>query len=786
MDQTLEIFISSAPKDEKLLDTLLKALEGSLQPLKQQGLIRFWHERDIKPGAIIKQERQKHLETARIFLLLISINFMNLPFCYSEEMQELMRRHRAGEIHIIPILLSEAAWDTAPFGTLRALPDNDQAVSSWNRKDRAWLNIAKGVKRIIEEFISSAATYASVAEENLSVTKESLNPSSQHALRKSSSAFTDGEQHTTNEGSTQVPLMPEQIYDGVVCYWGLLVGVGEYEDTNYPPLLTCVDDAKAVARQLTHCGYNANNMRLLIDRKGIDGDPLIQELAGDNDQLGKPTKGNIIEALYTLAERTRPEDLLLFYYTGHGNQKDQESYLVAHDGRRNTPEHTAVPISTIKKIMLQAKAQKKVIILDTCRAETIPGSMATPQPMSPAFIERVFEQAKGLVILTSCDAGEHSYVWEEQQCSVFTYFLLQALRSGKADFNGKERISASDAYKYVLDRVKRWAMQNNRVQNPGITTDGQGDIIVAYYQQEPLTVDQMLPENRSATIVPSRIGALSWKELQAITIQGESYLFERATVREPSTSDDGTTLREAQVRHIGTDLPLCLKQVHMVGPTGDGLKLQKILKRERQILLELEEEGCRDFPRIFPLIDSDAEKDFTFAYIPTNGTDLLQVFEGQNKPRDISSIKQLLQSVLPLCEALSVLHKKKLSHRRLSLDTLVLLRGQYMMVQDIGLAAWAPRKGENLDKDFLAPEQEKTNSEITVLPGPATDIYQLGVILHSLITGQIFSPGSVASFYNQAVSAQLSETIRRAVTRQPIERWSTIEEFIAALRLSNQ
>jgi hypothetical protein len=778
MAKTLEIFISSAKEDKKFLDMLLKALEGSLKPLKQQGFVSLWHERDIRPGAAIKQEIQKHLETARIILLLISADFMSLPFCDSEEMQLLMRRHEAGELHIIPILLRETYWETAPFGALQPLPDNGEAVSSWGNRDKAFLNIAKGVRKIVDGLISPTPTHGGEAEEIQSKTKGLSDSSSQHPNRKPSSSFTDGQRSAAKASASP---MLAQVYDGVVNYWGVVVGVGEYEDTNnYSPMSACVADAKAVAKQLTYCGYDRNHMRLLVDRD-TDEDPLIQELTGNYAGSSKPTKGNIIDALTTVAQMTDPEDLLLFYYSGHGSMEGQESYLVAHDGHKNALEYTALSVSTMKKIMLRAPAQKKVIILDACRAETAPGSKGMPQSMSPAFIERVFEQAKGLVILTSCGAGENSYVWEEKKCSVFTYYLLKALQSRNADFNGKDRISADDIHKYVLDKVRRWAMVNNRLQNPRITIDdGQGDIIVAYYQQEFSIPGAMVPGNHAMLISPSPMGALSWRDIQAITIQGEKYIFDRATER--PISDDGATLREARARHVETDLLLCLKQAHIVGLTADGIKLQKILKREREILIDLENEGHRDFPRVFPLIDGDAEKDFMFAYILKSEKSLFQTFGGSKGPRNKASIKCLLQSVLPLCEALSVLHKKNLSHRCLSPNTLVLFKERYIMVQDIGLAARKPIEGENPDRYSLAPEQDEKSSDVKDDPGPATDIYQLGTLLYRLITGRTFSPGSLPSFYNQAVSPQLNETIRRAVARQPMDRWPDIEAFSAALR----
>ncbi|QBD82976.1 TIR domain-containing protein [Ktedonosporobacter rubrisoli] len=606
MAETLEIYIASAEEDERLLADLLKASKGTLRPLEQQGFISFWHKRDISPGAFIKQEIKKHLQAARLVLLLISPDFND-----SEEIQIIMQRHKAGEIHVIPILLRPFDWETA-FGELSPLPDNGKAVTLWGNKDSAFLNIARGVKKVVDELIKPAPTSLEESAGNKSRTKRFSESSSLRSLRESPPSFTNGRQATANV--LEHPIQARG-YDGVVNYWGVIVGVGDYEDiNNYAPMPACVTDAKAIAKQLTCCGYDPGHIRLLVDQD-TDEDQLVHELTGNYAKASKPTKGNIISTLMTVAERTRPEDLLLFYYSGHGSMEDRESYLVALDGHKNALKHTALSVSTMKEILLQAPAQKKVIILDACRAEIASRNKGMSQSMSPAFIERVFEQAEGLVILTSCGAGENSYVWEEEKCSVFTYFLLEALQGSNADFNGKDRISANDIYKYVYDKVKRWGMNNNLSQYPRMIADGQGDIIVAYSQREPTTSGTITSKDKAQIILPSRAGALSWKDIQVITIQGEQYVFEQSTVRERPTNDDGTTLREARVRHVETNLSLRLKQVHIVGPDGDGMRLQKILKEERQFLVELENEGYRDFPHVFPLIDDITEKDFTFAYI---------------------------------------------------------------------------------------------------------------------------------------------------------------------------
>jgi serine/threonine protein kinase len=208
--------------------------------------------------------------------------------------------------------------------------------------------------------------------------------------------------------------------------------------------------------------------------------------------------------------------------------------------------------------------------------------------------------------------------------------------------------------------------------------------------------------------------------------------------------------------------------------------LREIIKLERQILLDLENKGYRYFPRVFPLLDDDSEIDYTVAYIISNDVSLRQVFSRHGKPLEKQSINPLVQSVLPLCEALSILHKKGRSHRQLDPDQLLLLKGRYAMLQNIGLAAWPLKKGEVAGL-YRAPEQKK-DCIYNDAPGPRTDIYQLGALLYCLITGRDLSPGSSPAMYNHAVSRQLDYAIVRAVAPRPGERWATIDEFAIKLR----
>jgi uncharacterized caspase-like protein len=77
--------------------------------------------------------------------------------------------------------------------------------------------------------------------------------------------------------------------------------------------------------------------------------------------------------------------LFLFYYSGHGDEDEGKSYLVARNGRQLMLSDTAVRVSRVKEIMEQAPARAKVIILDACHSGAdISGK--GPKWMSEEFI----------------------------------------------------------------------------------------------------------------------------------------------------------------------------------------------------------------------------------------------------------------------------------------------------------------------------------------------------------------------------------------------------------------
>jgi hypothetical protein len=74
-----------------------------------------------------------------------------------------------------------------------------------------------------------------------------------------------------------------------------------------------------------------------------------------------------------------------------------------------------------------------------------------------------------------------SYEWHENERSVFTHFLLEALE-GQADRDEKGFVTVQDANRHVVNGVRLWASQRNLSQTPTLEGKLAGDIILVRYQ----------------------------------------------------------------------------------------------------------------------------------------------------------------------------------------------------------------------------------------------------------------------------------------------------------------
>jgi len=139
------VFVSSSRKDKRYR----QQLDTILVPLRRNKLISVWHDRVILPGQEWDPEIDKHLESADIVLVLVSPDFLASEYAYGKEMSRALERHASGEAIVVPIILRPCDWQHSPLAALQALPSDGRPISSWANRDEAWLDVVKGLRRLI-------------------------------------------------------------------------------------------------------------------------------------------------------------------------------------------------------------------------------------------------------------------------------------------------------------------------------------------------------------------------------------------------------------------------------------------------------------------------------------------------------------------------------------------------------------------------------------------------------------------------------------------------------------
>lgn len=175
--EPVDAFYSYSPKDERLRNEL----ENHLALLQRQGVIKGWYDRRIQAGDERQSEIDEHLNSARIILLLVSVDFIASDYCYGLEMERALERHERGEAIVIPIILRPVDWESSPFGKLQALPKDNRPVTKWSDRDEAFANIAQDIRKVIEKSFTQQAIKLPALDRNLS--------SPQHRLVKKPETF---------------------------------------------------------------------------------------------------------------------------------------------------------------------------------------------------------------------------------------------------------------------------------------------------------------------------------------------------------------------------------------------------------------------------------------------------------------------------------------------------------------------------------------------------------------------------------------------------------------------
>jgi len=145
----LNIFISYSKKDKELCDKLQTTL-FPLKNLNPKKKTQIWHDREIIAGEIWNDKIKSELRNADIVLCLVSSDFLATKYIIDEELPIILEREQQGLTKVIPVILRPCPWQDTILAKFQALLGKDTPLTLYDDQDSAFMEIYKGLKRVIE------------------------------------------------------------------------------------------------------------------------------------------------------------------------------------------------------------------------------------------------------------------------------------------------------------------------------------------------------------------------------------------------------------------------------------------------------------------------------------------------------------------------------------------------------------------------------------------------------------------------------------------------------------
>ena len=121
-----------------------------LSSLEQLGLIRTWTDREIKPGREWDTDINDAINSADVFLFLVSAYSMSSNYIRGVEMARAFERMKAGDATVIPVLTRSYDLTDHRFSSLQYLPSDGRPIDLWSNEQAAYVDVVRGVRRAIE------------------------------------------------------------------------------------------------------------------------------------------------------------------------------------------------------------------------------------------------------------------------------------------------------------------------------------------------------------------------------------------------------------------------------------------------------------------------------------------------------------------------------------------------------------------------------------------------------------------------------------------------------------
>lgn len=244
--------------------------------------------------------------------------------------------------------------------------------------------------------------------------------------------------------------------------YALLVACDQYNDPSWHRLLAPLRDAEALAEVLQAEQSGGFSVEMCLNK----------------------TRAEVEEAIEQVCGKCESGDMLLLYFSCHGEKDPQDELLFTLTGTRRTAlRSTSLPASELQSHLIRCKARQQILLLDCCYSGAFGETMRHKGTSSQSvgvntgkyFMPNL---GKGLCVVSATDSIQLGY--ERNGQSQFTKFIVEGLKSGDADGDRDGLITIDELYDYVHEKLSKERCPQSPVKEQ---MHVQGKLIVGYAPQ---------------------------------------------------------------------------------------------------------------------------------------------------------------------------------------------------------------------------------------------------------------------------------------------------------------
>lgn len=166
------------------------------------------------------------------------------------------------------------------------------------------------------------------------------------------------------------------------------------------------------------------------------------------------TRSNILKAFQSLIDTAQPQDVVLIYFAGHGDNIGDKWYFIPHDVVQPEKDEIlstqGISSAMISDMLVKLRSQKVLLLLDSCKSGTAITSFRGIEDRK-AFAQ--LARSSGTHVIAASSANQYAAEVKELGHGVFTYLLLKGLNGEAIVGQTNKSITVRGLLSYIEDQM---------------------------------------------------------------------------------------------------------------------------------------------------------------------------------------------------------------------------------------------------------------------------------------------------------------------------------------------